>query len=401
MGKTNKILMLLENCPVLTDGRVWDEAIALHDHGFQVSVICPKQSVEDRETHICIEGVDIYQYHLPSNINHVTEYGIALLKTFWLSVKVLIQLGFDVIHAANPPDIFFIIGLCYRLLGKKYVFDQHDPAPELFQVLFKGRMRVLHKLLLFLEYCSYKTAQLVITSNASQKHFALRRGRCRADKVFVVRNGPDLTRLQTVTPEPGLKDGRSYLLAYLGEIAVQDGVDNALYALHDLVYKRGRQDVSLVIMGDGPYLPTLKKLAHDLHLDEYINFNGWTHRKDIVRYLTVADIGLIPDPQNGLNEYCTMMKTMEYMVMGKPIVAFDLPETRFSAQNAALYAIPNLEADFTNKIEALLDNEELRAVMGDIGRRRIVEELSWNRTRENLLLAYEMLFSKRFSVTCS
>src|SRR5207237_7460830 len=101
-----------------------------------------------------------------------------------------------------------------------------------------------------------------------------------------------------------------------------------------------------------------------------------------------------PDPQNGLNEYSTMIKTMEYMAMGKPAVAFDLTETRFSAQDAVLYATPNLVEDFANKIEVLLDNEELRLTMGAIGRKRIEEELSWDHSKEHLLLAYEKLFPR-------
>ena len=141
-------------------------------------------------------------------------------------------------------------------------------------------------------------------------------------------------------------------------------------------------------MGDGEYLPVLRALARELQLDEYVNFTGWTQSKDIVRYLTVADIGLSPDPQNGLNEYSTTIKTMEYMTMGKAIVAFDLAETRFSAQGAALYARPNDVEDFANKIEVLLENEELRLTMGSIGRKRIEEELSWNHMKKNLLLAY-------------
>ena len=87
-----------------------------------------------------------------------------------------------------------------------------------------------------------------------------------------------------------------------------------------------------------------------------------------------------------------MIKTMEYMAMGKPVVAFDLAETRYSAQDAALYAIPNLVEDFANKIEILLDDEELRLKMGAIGRKRIEEELGWDHSKKNLLLAYKMLF---------
>ena len=305
---------------------------------------------------------------------------------------MLARHGFNVIHAANPPDLFFIIGLFYRLLGKKFVFDQHDLAPELFQVKFNGRLKLLYKLQCFLEWCSYRTANLVIVTNASQGRVAIGRGHCRADRVFVVRNGPDLERLKPVTPEPDLKKGRRYLLAYVGAMGVQDGVEYALYALHHLVHKSGRQDVSLVLMGSGDHLPKLQARAHELQLDEYVNFTGWVSGGDIVRYLTVADVGLSPDPQNALNEYSTMIKTMEYMAMGKPVVAFDLIETHFSAQDAALYATPNLVEDFANTIEVLLEDEELRLKLGAIGRKRIEEVLSWDHTKQNLLLAYEMLF---------
>lgn len=396
MPKVNKILMLIENIPAPADRRVWPEAKTLQDAGYRVSIICPKGHGQYEESYISIDGIAIYRYRLPTVENkylaYIAEYGIALLMTFLLSFKVLFQRGFDVIHAANPPDIFFLIGLFYRLLGKKYIFDQHDLSPELFKVKFGKRMKALYKLQLFLESCSYRAAHLVITSNASQKEFAIERGSCSANKVFVVRNGPNLEHMKPVTPEPELKGGRKYLLAYLGVMSVQDGVEYALYAFHELVHKRGRRDVSLVLMGDGDRAAAFRALAHALELDGYANFTGWTEAKDVLRYLTVVDVGLSPDPQNGLNEFCTMIKTMEYMAMGKPVVAFDLVETRFSAQEAALYAIPNRVEDFADKIEVLLDNEELRSKMGALGRKRIEEVLNWDYSKKNLLLAYETLF---------
>jgi len=188
-----------------------------------------------------------------------------------------------------------------------------------------------------------------------------------------------------------LKKGRRHLLAYAGVMGVQDGVEYALYTLHDLVHKRGRRDVSLVLMGDGDAAASLHTLAHDLELDEYVNFTGWLERKDVLRYLTVADVGLSPDPQNGLNEYCSTIKTMEYMSLGKPVVAFDLAETRILAQGAALYATPNVVEDFASKIEILLNDEELRVSMGAVGRKRIEDELSWEHDKKNLLLAYKTL----------
>jgi glycosyltransferase involved in cell wall biosynthesis len=396
MTATRKVLMVVENLPVPPDPRVWAEATALRDRGFQVSIIGPRGFSQHREGYVCVDNIHIYRYSLPASANkaasYIAEYGVALVKTFWLSLRVLFRQGFDVIHAANPPDMFFTIGLFYRLFGKKFIFDQHDLSPEMFQSKFKGSMRLLHTLMLLLERCSYQTAHVVITANLIHKGFAIERDHCRPDKVFVVRNGPNLKRIKPVTPEPALKGGRRYLLAYVGLLEPQNGVEYALHALHDLVHKRGRQDVSLVIMGDGGQAGAMHALAHELRLDDYVNFTGWTQDEDIVRYLTVADIGLTPCPKNGKNEYSTPTKTMEYMAMGKPVVSFELAEARFSAQGASLYAVPNLAEDFANKIETLLDDQELRLRMGAIGRRRIEEGLSWEHNKQNLLLAYEMLF---------
>jgi glycosyltransferase involved in cell wall biosynthesis len=291
--------------------------------------------------------------------------------------------------------LFFVIGLFYRLFGKRFVFDQHDPVPEQFLAKFPGQSRkslYRQKLLFLLEYWSYQTAQMVITSNLSQKRFALERGHVPAHKVFVVRNGPNLQRMRLAAPDPALKMGKRYLLAYVGMMGKQDGVEYTLYALHRLVYVQGREDVSLIVIGDGDRLLALRDLARDLDMDSYVNFVGLVAPEDVSRYLSSADVGLVPDPQNGMNEFCTMIKTMEYMAQGKPIVAFDLPETRFSAQEAALYATPNSVEDFTKKIALLLDDEEARHRMGAIGQRRVKEELSWEQSKEHLLAAYKTLF---------
>jgi glycosyltransferase involved in cell wall biosynthesis len=391
-----KVLMLVENLSVPADPRVWREARTLRRSGYKVSVICPKGETRDQEPYAYIEDIHIYRYRLqgPSNAlsGYIKEYCVAMLKTFLLSLKVLVRHGFDVIHAANPPDTFFVIGLFYRLLGKKYIFDQHDLAPEMFRVRFQERMEPLYKLLLFLEWCSYSTAQVVITTNASQKQQALGRGNCDPAKVFIVRNGPDIARFVPAVRRPALKQGRCYLLAYIGVMGIQDGIEYALLAIAELVHKRGRQDIALVLMGDGDQLAALKALTQQLRLEEYVNFSGWVAFEDMLCYLTAADIGLSPDPSNELNDQSTMLKTMEYMAMSKPVVAFDLPETRFSAQEAALYATPNRVDEFADHIETLLDDEELRHAMGTFGRKRIEEELCWDHTKYHLLLAYESLF---------
>ncbi|MBE3561156.1 MAG: glycosyltransferase family 4 protein [Ktedonobacteraceae bacterium] len=396
MSKAPEVLLLVENLSVPADPRVWREAVALRQQGYEVRVICPKGQVRNTESYVCLEGIHIYRYTLNTTVarssNYIKEYLIAMLKTFGLTFKVWSRHGFDVIHAANPPDTFFAIGLFYKLFGKKFIFDQHDLAPEIFHIRFQNRLKPLYHLLKFCERCSYRVADVVITSNTSQKGIAITRGGCRPEKVFVVRNGPDLASYKTTEPEPGLKGSRRYLLAYVGVMGMQDGVDYAIRALYELVHKRGRQDVSFVLMGSGDQLEPLKALTRELGLETYVNFTGWLAKQDLLRYLAAADIGISPDPANELNDHSTMLKTMEYMAMGKPVVAFDLPETRYSAQDAALYATPNSIEEFADKIEILLDNEDLRRKMGAFGRQRVETELCWDRTRVNLWHAYATLF---------
>lgn len=392
-----KVLMLVENLSVPTDPRVWHEACALREHNFQVSIISPRGTTRDREAYVCLNGIHIYRYSLPimaaGPLNYLTEFGMAMLKTFWLSLKIWRRHDFNIIHAANPPDTFFILGLFYRLFGKIYIFDQHDLAPELFQAKYCQRMKLLHKLLLWLERCSYHTAQVVITTNDSQRLFALQRGGCQHQKVVVVRNGPDLSCFTACRPDSALKRGKSHLLVYVGVMGAQDGVEYLLYAIYNLVHHHSRRDLMLAIIGDGDRLPMLKTLSQCLNIDEYVCFTGWRAQSEVRRYLATADIGLSPDPGNELNKYSTMIKTMEYMAMGKPVVAFDLPETRYSAQESALYATPNNIAEFAAKIALLLDRPELRHKLGARGRKRVEEVLCWQLQQKKLLQAYERLSS--------
>ena len=60
------------------------------------------------------------------------------------------------------------------------------------------------------------------------------------------------------------------------------------------------------------------------------------------------------------NDRSTVIKMMEYLALGKPVVAFDLPEHRFTAQGAAVYARPNDELDYARQIALLIDNPERR-----------------------------------------
>jgi glycosyltransferase involved in cell wall biosynthesis len=136
-------------------------------------------------------------------------------------------------------------------------------------------------------------------------------------------------------------------------------------------------------------------MVQDEGLEDMVNFTGRVPDQQLLDILSSADVCVNPDKPCQMNDISTMIKIMEYMALGKPIVQFDLKEGRFSAGEASLYSDnQNQVADFAAKILWLLDNPDERRRMGEFGRKRVEEELAWDYSVENLLAAYKRTFSK-------
>ncbi len=393
-GKPRRVLILVENLPSPFDRRVWQEATALRDAGYLVSIICPTAKGYEKKFE-AIDGICIYRYALPFEASgaagYALEYGIALVWTFALAWRVLLTRGFDVVHACNPPDLFFLIGGFFKLLGKKFLFDHHDLNPELYEAKF-GRRDFLHRFLLKLEYWTFRAADVSIATNESYRSIAIERGRMPAERVFVVRSGPSLERLKILPPDPRLKRGRRYLVGYVGTMGKQEGIDYLLRAVRHIVLDLGRADIHFGVVGGGTSLEQMKGLAQELGVAEYVTFTGRVPDGEMLAMLNTAEVCVNPDVANELNDKSTMNKIMEYMALGKPIVQFDLAEGRYSAQAASLYAGKNDAFDLAAKLLELLDDPARRAQMGEYGRRRVEKELEWRHEAPKLLAAYETLW---------
>jgi glycosyltransferase involved in cell wall biosynthesis len=205
----------------------------------------------------------------------------------------------------------------------------------------------------------------------------------------VVRGCPNIDDFQLPPPRPDLKQGRTYLVLYVGVMAAQDGVNLLLESISHLVIDQGRDDTLFVLIGFGPALDGLKARATACGLDAWVKFTGPLFDNNLLPYLSTADVAVAPDPSNALNDNLTMVKILEYMACGLPIVVYDLVEGRRSAGDAALYAKDNDPVNFAGQIAKLLDSESLRRRLGDIGRHKIQESLNWRIERQKLLHAYE------------
>jgi glycosyltransferase involved in cell wall biosynthesis len=388
-----KVLILVENLPSPFDRRVWQEATTLRDAGYTVSIICPTgKGCEERFA--AIDGIHIWRYNLPLEgagaSGYALEYSAALFWTFVLAWRVLWTRGFDVIHACNPPDLFFLVGGFFKLLGKKFLFDHHDINPELYEAKF-GRRDFFYRLLLKLEYWTFRTADVSLATNESYKRVAIERGRMPPERVFIVRSGPSLERLKILPPDERLKRGRRYLVGYVGVMGRQEGIDYLLRAVRHIVFDLRRTDIHFGLVGGGTALDEMKALAATLGVAEYITFTGRVPDAEMLAVLNTAEICVNPDVANEMNDKSTMNKIMEYMALGKPIVQFDLTEGRISAQQASLYARHNDAADFAARIVELLDDPARRSEMGAFGRKRVETELEWRHEAPKLLAAYAAL----------
>jgi glycosyltransferase involved in cell wall biosynthesis len=394
-ASAGKVLMLVENLPVPFDRRVWMESTTLAKAGYQIVVICPRGRTAGYYEYL--DGIHIYRDPLPSLagvIGHIVEYGIALPATFILSLWVWMRHGIDVIHTANPPDLFFLIAWVYRPFGKKFVFDHHDLVPETCATRWQGAtLAVMRTIMTWCEWATYRASHLVVATNESYKRVALARGGKRDGEVVVVRSGPLATKFKTVPAVPALRNGRRFLVCYLGVMGPNDGLDLLLDVARHVVQTRGMTDVSFVLIGSGDCYDDLVRQSEVLGLGAHVTFAGRIPDADVIAYLSTADVGIAPDPKDLLNDVSTMNKIIEYMAVGLPVLAFDLVEARVSAGDAADYATPNDTLDMADRLIGLLRDPERRRQMGAFGRERFLSVLSWEHQGPKLIEAYRRLLA--------
>jgi glycosyltransferase involved in cell wall biosynthesis len=392
-----KVLMVVENLPVPFDRRVWQEANALKDAGAEVSVICPTGKGFEAK-HELINGINVYRHDLPTEANsaigYLWEYSAALWAQFTLASKVYFKSGVNVIHGCNPPDLIFLVALPFKLLGVKYVFDHHDINPELYEAKF-GKRGAFWTLMVLFERLTFMTANLSIATNESYRTIAIERGKKDPNKVHVVRSGPDLNKIRRVPVNNQLKNGRPYMVGYVGVIGAQEGLDLLIESIHHVIYNRNRTDIQFCIVGSGPSLQDIKTLASQRGVADYVSFLGRVPDALLLEVLSTADVCVNPDRVNPMNDKSTMNKILEYMAVGAPIVQYDVTEGRFSAQEASLYAKPNDSQDFGDKIIELIEAPDRRKIMGDYGYRRVAEHLSWEVERPKLVDAYTTLIRQK------
>ncbi len=388
----DKILFIVENNAVPTDIRVWREATTAKRAGYSVTIISPKNRNFSKSYEV-IDDIEIYRHPFIKNkggkINQLVEYANAFFWEVLLCLKVFFKKRFHIIHAANPPDHIFLIALLFKLFGVKFIFDHHDLAPELYISKFNGKKKMIYRSLSLMEKLSCLTANAVISTNQSYKEHVIKRYGIKPEKIFVVRNDPEVPKIQESERVEQYRSKHLTKLLYIGSISNQDGVDLLIKVVHIIVNQLSQGQIHCTVVGDGDDLPRVKRLCTELRMNPYFDFTGYIYDRKIIRtFIEETDICLETAPYSEANCRSTFIKVMEYMAAGKPIVAFDLDETRYSAQGSALLIEHGNLRAFAEAIEKLICDPGLRERLGKYGQSRITEVLNWNNSSRELMQAY-------------
>jgi len=391
---STRILIIVHNLPVPFDRRVWLECRTLTRAGYQVAVVCPKGPGDP--SYQVIDGVEIYKYrpYCPGGgaATFFLEYAYSFVATLVLSLKAVRGGRFGAVQSCNPPDIFWPIGVLFKLWhGSRFVFDHHDLCPETFESRFPDGSPLLYRGLRFLERRTTRLADHVISTNESYRRLVIDRDRVEPDRVTVVRTGRDPDKLTAAEAVPSMRRGRAHLAAYIGVMGPQDGVDIVIKMADFVVSTLKRTDISFTLIGSGHCFDELVALRDQFALGDFVEFTGRVPDETVRDIFSTADIGLSPDPKNPLNDVSTMNKTMEYMAFGLPVLAFDLRETRASAGEAGAYSTPNDVEEIARLLVDLIDDEPRRRSMGSAGRRRIEQKLAWSHQEPHYLSVYRRL----------
>jgi glycosyltransferase involved in cell wall biosynthesis len=394
------VVILDENLPVPLDRRVWEEARALTAAGYRVTIISPRGGGEMHSARETRDGVAILRYpqRAASGLaGYFVEYLPSMVMTgLWL-VAVRLRGRIDVVHGCNPPDLFFVFGRLAHLWGGRYVFDQHDANPELAATKWGDRRlgRVLVRLTTALEGASYRTADVVLVPNDSYGALAASRGGVPADSIVVVRNAPPGDRFRTLAAGIAPPADGSFRLGYLGVMGSQDGVELLIAAMARLVELLPDRAVSLDLVGDGEARPALERQAAELGLTDRVRFHGYQGPEVFVPILAATHVCVSPDPPTPFNDVSTMTKVVEYLAIGRPVVAFGLTETLSILGEAGVIA-PDGTADGLAKALASLAGDPARIDRLTAAAATRIDELDlrWERSATRLVDAYRSLLAE-------
>lgn len=387
-----RVVIVVQNLGFPQDPRVSAFATTLKSAGFSVEVIAPGRA--DQPPDETFDGIVVHRFAEPAGGRGTLGYAWEILKSLWGIARARGRLAKGgagyILHICNPPDVLWVPFLLPPR-ASVMIYDQHDLVPELY-LAKGGRVRSMqHRALLWMERLVFRMADVVLAPNASYARTAILRGRVAPSHVHIVRNAPRPESWFPVPQRSEIRGEADVVICYVGSIAYQDGVEDLVRAMAMLKQRKARPRYRCLVAGSGEAKDATERLAVSLGLHEDVQFLGWVASPERLREIVAsADIAVEPCRSNPFNDASTMVKLMDYLVMGKSIVAYNLPEHRVTVGDAGVLVPPyTLAEGLADAIEQLAGDAARREALGAAAISRLSDAgLTFRDTQRALLDAY-------------
>jgi hypothetical protein len=260
-----RVLLIIENISIARDHRAQKQLKSLLAGGYRVGLICRK---DENNARFRESGLDLYEYPAPPEGDGAAavafEYGYSVLAAVVLVLRALADGPVHAIQVGQPPDVYFVPAFLGKLFGTRFIVDQRDLSPEVFEARFGKSNGVLPRTLRLFERASWRTADHVFTVNGSLVGVVTERGGVSPKHVTAVMNGPLLSAVARGNADEELREGFAHLVCWHGVMGPQDHVEHALQAISHFTHHLGRRDALFVFMGDGVAETGLRQTASHL-----------------------------------------------------------------------------------------------------------------------------------------
>lgn len=350
-----------------------------------------------------LEGVRIarldVQRHQGSPIaTYLAEYTAFLARVTVALARAHRRRRYALVQVHAPPDFLVLAALPLRLAGVPLLLDLHEATPEFFRSRWPGAANPLTiGGLEAVERLAAALADGVLSVNAARQERLVRRG-IPERKLAVIRNGPALARFDPTAhpPRPFMVDG-VLRLAYAGALTPLYALEDAAAAVGILARERPDLPVELHLYGRGDASDRIVARAAEEGVADRVHLHGRIPIDAVAGALAAADVALSPIRRNRFSEISLSTKVFEGAVMGKPVVAADLPAARaeFGDDMLAWYA-PDDPADLARAVLRLVDEPTWRAAAVASAAAR-ARELAWDGEAPRYLALVERLVRDRVS----
>lgn len=315
-----------------------------------------------------VDGIDIIEFELPySNSMSFLQRVKIFLSFAFKSIKVALTEKYDVVFATTTPLTAGIPGIAAKWLRRKpFVFEVRDLWPELPKAMGVIKNPIVLSLMSALEWVSYRSADRLIGLSPGIVRGITKRG-VASEKVALIPNGCDLNifAAEHAAWRPEQVAESDLMAIFTGTHGLANGLDAVIAAAAELK-KRQRNDIKLVLVGDGMQKKGLQLLAQELGLDNII-FHGPVNKEKLAGLMASADLGLqilanVPAFYYGTSPN----KFFDYIAAGLPVLN-NYPGwlAEMIEEKQCGFAVPPESPEcFADALERAADNREELKNMG-------------------------------------